>query len=145
MQFDKPPISFEEQLELLISRGLVVNDTDKVLHYISQINYYRLAAYSLPFEETRNPHKFIEGTTFNKILDHYLFDRELRLHLLDAIERIEISFRTQWAYHISHQYGAHGYLANNKGIRKNERRLLNDIKELKDHVSRSDETLYPTL
>lgn len=38
------------------------------------------------------------------------FDRELRLLVLDAIERVEISVRTQWAYHFSHQYGPHGYL-----------------------------------
>ena len=74
------------------------------------------------------------------MLDHYLFDRELRLHVLDAIERIEISFRTQWAYHISHQYGPHGYLANNPSIRKSEHRLRKDTQDLLEHVKRSDET-----
>lgn len=139
MQFDKLPKTFEEQLDLLIERGMQVGDREKALHYLSHINYYRLAAYWLPFEASRNPHTFKENTQFEVVLDHYLFDRELRLHLLDAIERIEISFRTQWAYHISHKYGSHGYLANNKAIRKDERRLLNDIKELEGHVKRSDE------
>lgn len=27
-----------------------------------------------------------------------------------AIERIEVSLRTQWAYHLAHQYGSHAYL-----------------------------------
>lgn len=57
MKFDKPPKTFEEQLELLIERGMQVGDRDKALHYLSQINYYRLAAHWLPFESSRNsPH-----------------------------------------------------------------------------------------
>jgi len=30
--------------------------------------------------------------------------------VMDAIERIEISIRTQWAYHFSHRYDPHAYL-----------------------------------
>jgi abortive infection bacteriophage resistance protein len=117
-----------------------VHDRERAVHYLSQLNYYRLAAYWLPFEKSRELHQFIEGTTFDLVLDHYLFDRELRLHVLDAIERIEISFRTQWAYHISHQYGPHGYLANHPSIRKNEYHLKNATDDLLMHVKRSDET-----
>jgi abortive infection bacteriophage resistance protein len=106
---------------------------------LSHINYYRLEAYWLPFEISRDPHRFKEGTAFETVLNHYLFDREFRLHILDAIERLEVSFRTQWAYHISHAYGPHGYLSNTRGLRKDERRLLNDIEDLKEHIQRSDE------
>ena len=139
MKFNKPPKSFNEQINLLIDRGMQVSDSDKAIRYLTHINYYRLAAYWLPFETSRNPHQFAEDTSFDMVLNHYLFDRELRLHLLDAIERIEVSFRTQWAYHISHAYGSYGYLQNSKGLRKNERRLLKDIEELAEHVRRSDE------
>jgi len=139
MQFNKTAKSFEEQLDLLIARGMQVEDRNKTLSYLSHINYYRLAAYWLPFESSRNPHKFREGTKFEVVFNYYLFDRELRIHLLDAIERIEISFRTQWAYQMSHQFGPHGYLANNRALRKDERRLRYDTNELKEHVKRSDE------
>lgn len=139
MKFNKAPKSFEKQLDLLIERGMQVEDKEKALHYLTHLNYYRLEAYWLSFEISRDPHKFAEGTTFEDVLNHYLFDRELRLHLLDAIERIEVSFRTQWAYHISHKYGPHGYLINNKGLRKKESWLLKDINELKEYVQRSDE------
>jgi hypothetical protein len=36
----------------------------------------------------------VPGTNFETVLATYVFDRELRLLLLDAIERIEISLRT---------------------------------------------------
>ena len=44
------------------------------------------------------------------VLDHYVFDRELRLLVMDAIERIEVSLRTGWAYTLSHSYGPHAHL-----------------------------------
>ena len=139
MRFNKPPKTFEEQLKLLTSRGMQVADWDKALQTLSHINYYRLEAYWLPFENSRKPHQFAENTNFDTVLNYYLFDRELRLHLLDAIERIEISFRTQWAYHISHAYGPHGYADNTKGMRRDNRRFRNDIAELEEHIKRSDE------
>ena len=140
LQFQKPALSFTEQLDQLIDRGLVVEDRDKALHYLSHLNYYRLGAYWLPFEENRAPHKFYSGTSFETILNHYLFDRELRLHLLDAIERIEVSFRTQWAYQVSLVFGSHGYLLNKPGIIKNTKRFDVNVKELTKAVLRSDDT-----
>lgn len=40
----------------------------------------------------------------------YEFDRHLRLHVLDALERIEIAVRTRFTYHLAHTYGPFGYL-----------------------------------
>jgi len=139
MKFDKPAKSFDEQLDLLIDRGLIVDDRDRALHYLKHLNYYRLEAYWLPFEESRNPHKFLANTRFEQILDHYLFDRELRLHVLDAIERIEVSLRSQWAYHLSLNYGSHAHTINSKGMRKNERWSRVNLADLKSHVDRSDD------
>ena len=139
MEFKKPARNFQQQLDLLIARGLIVDDHDKALHYLSHLNYYRLEAYWLPFEVSRNPHQFAKDTHFEHILNHYLFDRELRLHLLDAIERIEVSFRTQWAYHLSHEYGAHAHLIDSKGISKKSHWYRTNIKDLNEHVCRSDE------
>lgn len=36
------------------------------------------------------------NTRFSDVLNLYIFDRELRLLLLDAIERIEVSVKAQW-------------------------------------------------
>ena len=144
-KFKKTAKNFEEQLDLLISRGMVVGNRNEALFHLSHLNYYRLAAYWRPFERSRNIQKplysseFIEDTDFDTILRHYLFDRELRLHVLDAIERIEVSFRTQWAYHISHAYGSHGYLENTQELRKNKSRMHLNVKHLKESFDHSHE------
>ncbi|WP_338031443.1 Abi family protein [Ensifer aridi] len=55
-----------------------------------------MRAYWLPFEEAvpaDGEHKFKDGTSFDDVLALYAFDRRLRLHVMDAIERIEVSLR----------------------------------------------------
>jgi abortive infection bacteriophage resistance protein len=63
-----------------------------------------------PLFESRQTNRFHQGTTFEDILNLYTFDRELRLLVLDAIERIEISIRAKWAYHLTQRHGAHAHL-----------------------------------
>jgi abortive infection bacteriophage resistance protein len=48
--FNKPPLSLTDQLSLLISRGLVVNDAADATHYLTHIGYYRISGYALPFQ-----------------------------------------------------------------------------------------------
>ncbi len=110
MRFAKPPKTYAEQLDLLIERGMQVGDRSDALSYLAHLNYYRLAAYWLPFEQDHSNHSFRPGTSFDLVLDHYIFDRELRLLVMDAIERVEVSVRAQWAYHLAHAYGAHAHL-----------------------------------
>ena len=110
MKFSKKPLSFKEQISQLEKRGLLIGDRDKAEFYLSHLNYYRLAAYSLAFEKHNNSHQYVEGTSFDHILDLYIFDRELRLLVLDSIERVEVSIRTYFAYTLAHKYGPHEYL-----------------------------------
>jgi len=44
------------------------------------------------------------------VLSLYVFDRELRVHILDAIERIEVAFRAAISNTMSLDYGPHWYL-----------------------------------
>ncbi|MCW3084864.1 MAG: hypothetical protein JWP12_2230 [Bacteroidetes bacterium] len=62
-----------------------------------------------PFQ-TNASHTFKEKVTFELILDHYLFDKKLRLLIMDYIERIEVSLRTNICNIMSLSYGAHWYL-----------------------------------
>lgn len=105
MRYNKPPLTYSQQVALLQKRGLIVPDTSKAEGYLSRISYYRFSAYFLPFQKVKDT--FNPGTTFDQVLDLYTFDREFRLLVFDAIERIEIAIRTQMIYHMSHRYGSH--------------------------------------
>ena len=43
----KSPATFEEQIQILKKRGLIVNDEDFAIQILRRINYYRLSAYGL--------------------------------------------------------------------------------------------------
>jgi abortive infection bacteriophage resistance protein len=110
MRFEKSPKTFDAQVDLLISRGMRIDEPKRAKRYLSHLNYYRLAAYWLPFEQDHPTHRFKPGVTFDLVLEHYIFDRKLRLLIMDAIERVEVSFRTRWAYHLAHSHGSHALL-----------------------------------
>jgi abortive infection bacteriophage resistance protein len=125
MQYQKPPLTYIEQLDLLRSRGLHVENKESAIKYLRQISYYRLSAYFLPFKRSG---KFHTGTTIENVLKLYFFDQKLRLLVLSAIEPIEIAFRTQVIYHLSHKYGIFGYLeSTNFSNRFNHEKWLNKI------------------
>lgn len=92
----KPPLSLDEQLRLLVERGLLIGDEAKARHYLANISYFRFSAYTRPFYiPDQDEHHFIDGTHFEQVLELYVFDRELRLLLLDAIERLEVALRAR--------------------------------------------------
>lgn len=97
--YHKLPLSFHDQLDLLKSRGLIIEDEAKTLSYLQEISYYRLSAYFLPYQSAKD--RFEEGITFNQIIKTYAFDRELRLLVFDCIERIEVAIRTQFIYQMA--------------------------------------------
>lgn len=110
IRFTKQALTIQEQVEQWVGRGLEVPNRTKAEHFLSVISYYRLSAYSLPFQLGSNDHRFRQGTTFDDILNLYSFDRELRLLVMDAIERLEVALRTQITNHMSVTYGPHWYL-----------------------------------
>lgn len=101
----KQPTTIDEQMELFRSRNLQINNSEYTENILKNINYYRLTAYALTLKDPLNKDKYIEGTTFNKIIALYEFDRKLRLLLLGVLEKIEIAFRTHISYEIAHTCG----------------------------------------
>ena len=102
-QYNKPPLTYSQQVELLSNRGLLIIDKVKAEKFLSQTNYYRFSAYCLPFEIKR--HQFKSGVTFEQIQQVYEFDRRLRFLIDEALEVIEISFRTATSHYLAHRYG----------------------------------------
>ena len=137
MKFTKPPTSLDQQIDILTQRGMVVSNKEQAKHFLQHMNYYRLSGYWLPFEASHNPHQFQANTNFDQIIDLYIFDRELRLLVMDAIERVEVSVRTQWALYLSQKYGAHAHLDSN--LFKDQQKYLRTLGKLTSEIGRSRE------
>ncbi|WP_298764085.1 Abi family protein [uncultured Polaribacter sp.] len=100
--YNKPPLSFVAQLAQLQGRNLQVKDATKAIQYLQSISYYRLSAYFLPYQQTKDT--FNAGVNFNQIVQTYMFDKDLRLLVFDCIERLEITIRTQFIYTMALHY-----------------------------------------
>lgn len=107
--YAKPPLSLEDQLELLIGRGLNVSSPERALHYLRFVGYYRLSGYCRYYQQNLS-HEFESGTTFDSVLKLYIFDRELRLLVMDAVERIEVAVRSCISNTMSESHGAHWFM-----------------------------------
>ncbi len=139
MEYNKPPIDIAEQISILKQRGLLFSDDAKAAHYLSNISFYRLRAYTYPFQDNSNPqHPFTEKVSFEQVIDLYVFDRRLRLLIFDALEKIEISLRTKIIYFFSLNYGSHWH--ENPGLYRDTPRFIQDISMLYKEIGRSTET-----
>jgi len=138
--FNKPFLTLDEQISLLKSRGMLFEDESKAKYYIENLNYYRLAGYWLIFEKDHATHIFKENTYFEDILNLYVFDRELRLLLLDAIERIEVSIRSRLAYHLAEVFGSHALL--NPQIFSSALKYSRTLVKLKSEIDRNKAELF---
>ncbi|WP_165090005.1 Abi family protein [Neisseria yangbaofengii] len=111
-------LDFDEQLELLKTRGLQVENEQKAKEYLARIGYYRLSGYFYSLREVsgelvildqfKKPKKvktdkltldtFKPNACFKDAVDLYVFDKQLRLLVSDALERIEVALRTDIAH-----------------------------------------------
>lgn len=110
MQYTKPALTHEQQVELLRQRGME-GDPAVMLARLRVVNYYRLSGYWHPFRK-RDPAQrglrqdsFLPGTSSEQVWRRYVFDRRLRLLVLDAIERVEVAVRSRLAYEHAHRCG----------------------------------------
>ncbi|WP_257292471.1 Abi family protein, partial [Endozoicomonas sp. ONNA1] len=100
----KPFFEYQKLVELLQSRGMGISCETRTRHKLEQIGYYRLSGYWYParvFENQCRTDRFYENTHFDNVVDLYVFDKQLRLLLSDALERIEIYIRSI----IAHEMG----------------------------------------
>ncbi len=124
-------------MEILKSRNIIIKDEKFCLFVLSNLNYYRLTAYMLPFKIGENEYETVD---FEKIYAIYECDRKLRSLLLGVLEEIELYLRTKLAYYHSHKYDALGYLIpDNYNKRHNPERFKNEFETL---VNKNKDNLF---
>ena len=98
IDYTKKPLTLAEQVARLKQRGLVFDDESEATAYLFNISYYRLRAYTYPFQENGedSEHTFTrKDIHFKDIIDLYCFDRRLRSLIFNTIEKIEVAVRTK--------------------------------------------------
>lgn len=139
MKYNKLPRTIPDQILKLKDRGLKFENEPKAANYLSNISYYRLRAYTYPFQNNMvDEHPFNVDVSFEQIISLYVFDRKLRLLIFDAVEKIEIAFRTQIIYHFALTHGSHWQLK--PELYRNPMWFANHLDSLQKEIDRSNET-----
>lgn len=130
----KKPTTFKEQVQILKSRNLIIDDEEKAIRILQRVNYYRLSAYMLSYKTND---ELYEGASIDDVYSLYTFDKKLRNLILPLLEDVEISFRTHISYLLAHKYGALGYTDDRNFRNKDYHKSMLEI--LKQEIDRSDE------
>ena len=102
--YDKPALEPTALLDRFVARGMSIADRDRALRYLRHIGYYRLSPYAIPFQRSHSDQLMREGPSFDDVLDLYVFDRALRLLVIDALERVEVAVRAALTDHMATTY-----------------------------------------
>ena len=130
----KPFLTIDEQLDLLIGRGLIVKDRANALNILNRTNYYRFSAYSLTL---RKNDVFYDNVTFDNVYELYRFDDAFRKIVFQHSQYVEISLRSYIAYEHSDKYGALGYM--DSGNFSSPFYHLDFIGRLQEEIDKSDD------
>lgn len=120
---DKDFKTIEEQIEILRSRGLTINDEPQAKDFLLHNNYYRISGYSLTL---RKNDVFSKSAKFQNIVDIYNFDHELRHIILQYLEVIEVQMKSVYVYEFTKVHGPVGYLDESFFTNKNKHKEIID-------------------
>lgn len=98
--------TYDDQLESLERKGLIIENKEEAKKILVEENYYSLInGYKKLFRETTaTERKYKENTTFEEVYSLYKFDRELRNIFLKKILKIENKLKSTIAYTFSQKY-----------------------------------------
>lgn len=138
----KRPTLIEEQIDTLVSHGVLIADREVVGKSLSEIGYYRLSGYLLQFRKSESDSNLYGPVNFDEILKLYSFDEELRNYLRRYIEIEEVFYKTLIANTFSivkcsePPYDQH-YNLSNYYLKEDAKDLLNRFEKNKKYYAGS--------
>lgn len=105
MKEPKSFMTYTEQIELLKSKGLTIEDESNAIRLLKKYSYYSLiSGYKDVFKTERNG-KYRSDATFDGIALLYTFDSFLKFYVLQQIIKIENQIKSLYSYSFCELYG----------------------------------------
>lgn len=110
MDFDKPFKNFDEQLELLRDKNIIIDNDHFALTCLNSHSYYSLIngfkdLFNVYTDKTKQIEVFPVNTHFRTIYSLFILDSNLNSLLFKYILGVERTFKTRLSYVISEKYG----------------------------------------
>ena len=97
--------TYEQQLNKLQEKSLIIPDSDNAKHMLEKLSYYSLiSGYKKLFKHAPSQ-KYIYGVTFDELVSFYYFDEELRSLFLKYILHVERHIKSLLSYHFCEKHG----------------------------------------
>ncbi len=136
---DKTFKSLDEQIAILRTKGLTINDEELAKDILLRENYFFLTGYRFLFMRSLNDRRFIEGTRFEELYAMFVFDRQLRNILFKNILVVENNLKSIMSYVLSKNHGfkEKNYLNPNNFVHDSSKnKQINDlIHKMKRQIS----------
>lgn len=113
-------LSYDEQLEKFVERGMKYKNREFCLSKLKSVNYYKLKEFAIPFYKNVDGIMKYEDIFLEKIIRRFYQDKNIRIALLYAIEKVELSFKSKLAYILGEKLSAFGYLNFKNWVDKDE-------------------------
>lgn len=107
-EYDRPFKTYDEMIELLKGRNIIVNDENAARHYLSTFSYYTIVnGYKETFQSNPGLDVFYHGTSLEDLIVLHIIDSDLGNILLKFILHIEGFLKSHISYRVSSKYGVH--------------------------------------
>lgn len=130
--------TLDEQIQILVGKGLVIDDIIYAKDIVLRENYFFLMGYRHLFLDQENPKHFKKGTSFKELYSLFYFDRQLRNIMFKNILIIENNCKSIFSYTLSQKYGykENDYLRpSNYNQAPEKQRQVNDLlKKMKRQI-----------
>ena len=104
MSYDKPFLTFDEQIALLKRRGLQILNEDFAKSALSTLSYYDLInRYKSHFTDGND--NFIPNVSIEQLYELYLFDKDIQALIIKYSTLVENIFKTKLSYVLSEDFG----------------------------------------
>lgn len=97
--------TLDEQIEILKSKGLIIENLEEAKEILFRENYFFISGYRHLFMRSIKENRFIEGTTFDELYAMFLFDRRIRNIMFKYLLIIENNIKSIISYTLSKKYG----------------------------------------
>ena len=97
--------TLDQQIEILKSRNLIINDEESAKDILLRENYFFINGYRHMFLDGEKSRSFLEGTTFEELYATFLFDRDVRNIMFKHLLIVENNFKSIISYQLSKKYG----------------------------------------
>ena len=97
--------TLDEQIDILKSKDLVINDEEKTKNILLKENYFFISGYRHLLMKNYKDKKFIKGATFEELYAIFNFERHIRNICFKNILIIENNIKSVISYQLSKKYG----------------------------------------